>query len=100
MCGLTKTKIYRRLFTLVAVAVYLVINPVVDLALAGAIIHSAAERAALCQVALHLSIRMRAVNVVAYAKLPHGSDLFVLASKHEQVMRFLKKLTSVCSSGS
>ena len=54
------------------------INPVVDLALTGAIIHSAAERATLCEAALHLPIRVRTINVVADAKLLHGSDLFVL----------------------
>ena len=69
---LTETEIYCRLFSLVAAALFLVTNP------AGAIVNTAAERATLCEATLHLPIRARTVNVVADAKLLHGSDLFVL----------------------
>ena len=73
-------------------ATVLLVNvPVVDLALAGTIIHSAAERAALCEAALYLAIRMRAVNVVADAKLLRRSDLFVFCIQARTSDAFLEE---------
>ena len=52
--------------------------PVIRLAFTRAIVNAMALRAALCEAAFHLSIGVRAIEVVAYAKLLNRFDLLVL----------------------